>query len=92
MQAIQEVLDAEKRLLPDRPPSITVSAIRDSAIDFQVIAYTRNEKIIPVQSDLQKDVIASFTRQGIELAVPLRLNLNSTRAIDADLPTPDSEG
>lgn len=92
IQTIQEVLDAEKRLLPDKLPSITVGAIRDSAIDFQVIAYTDKDEIITTQSDLQKEVVASFTRQGIELAVPLRMNLSSARAVQPNLPVPDSEG
>jgi small conductance mechanosensitive channel len=80
IKAIQAVLDAEERLLPDKTPSIMVGAIRDYAVDFQVAAYTRNEDFLQTQSDLQKEIVASFADQGIDLAVPLRMNLSPAQA------------
>ncbi len=80
IKAIQDVLAAEERLLPDKSPSIMVDAIRDSAVDFQVAAYTRNDDFLQTQSDLQKEIVASFAQQGIDLAVPLRMNLNPAPA------------
>jgi small-conductance mechanosensitive channel len=91
IKVIQEVLDAESRLLPNRSPSIMVGEIRDYAVDLQVIAYTNQDDIFVTQSDLQKDIVASFAQQGIELAVPLRMNVNPTRMV-ASPPTQDSEG
>ncbi len=76
VKAIQDILDAEERLLPEKAPSIMVGAIRDYAVDFQVAAYTRNDDFLQVESDLQKEIVHSFAKQGIDLAIPLRMNLN----------------
>ncbi len=75
IDTIQSVLEAEERLLPEKPPSILIGEIRDSAVDIQVIAYTRKEDIVAAQSDLKREIVASFARQGIDLAVPLHMNL-----------------
>jgi small conductance mechanosensitive channel len=80
IKAIQDVLEAEERLLPDKSPSIMVDAIRDYAVDFQVVAYTRNDDFLQAQSDLQKEIVATFAEQGIDLAIPLRMNLNPAPA------------
>jgi small conductance mechanosensitive channel len=80
IKAIQDVLEAEKRLLSEKAPSIMIGAIRDYAVDFQVTAYTRNEDFLQVQSDLQKGIVVSFSEQGIDLAVPLRINLSPAQA------------
>ena len=75
IKTIQEILDAEERLLPEKAPSILVNQIRDYAVDFQIVGYTRKEDVFTTQSDLQKEIVATFGQQGIELAVPLRMNL-----------------
>lgn len=77
VKTVQNVLEAENRLLADKPPSILVDQIRDSAVDLQVTAYTAKEELVSVQSDLQKEIVSAFTSQGIELAVPLRMNLTA---------------
>lgn len=76
IENIQTVLEAEERLLPEKPPSILIREIRDSAVDIQVIAYTRKEDVFAAQSDLQREIVASFSRHGVDLAVPLRMNLS----------------
>ncbi|NOR84465.1 MAG: mechanosensitive ion channel [Ardenticatenales bacterium] len=76
IETIQSVLEAEERLLPEKPPSILIGEIRDSAVDIQVIAYTRKEDVFAAQSDLKREIVASFSRHGVDLAVPLRMNLS----------------
>lgn len=92
IQVIREVLEAEKRLLPDKPPSITVGEIRDYAVDLQVAAYTQKDDLYTTQSDLQKEIVAAFADQGIELAVPLRMNLNPADVRPTSSASQDSEG
>lgn len=76
IETIRSVLEAEERLLPEKPPSILIGEIRDSAVDIQVIAYTRQEDVFAAQSDLKREIVASFSRQGVDLAVPLRMNIS----------------
>ena len=92
IKVIRGVLETEKRLLPEKPPSITVGEIRDYAVDLQVAAYTQNDDLYATQSDLQKEIVAAFARQGIELAVPLRMNVNPAATMQNSLPTQDSKG
>ncbi|MBN1318780.1 MAG: mechanosensitive ion channel family protein [Anaerolineales bacterium] len=75
IQTIQEALEAESRLLPDIPPSILVNQIREYAVEFQVIAYSSSKDLFDTQSDLQKEIVGLFSQKGIELAVPIRVNL-----------------
>jgi small conductance mechanosensitive channel len=75
IKVIQDTLDAEPRLLADRPPSIYVDQIRDYMVDLQVIAYTSGDSLFSVQSDLKKAITTAFTSQGINLAVPIRVNI-----------------
>ncbi len=76
-RTIQQILDAEQRMLPDKPPSILVNQVRDYAVDIQIVGYTRREDVFNTKSDLQKAVVAAFAQEGIELAVPLRVNVNN---------------
>lgn len=78
IKVIQDTLDAEPRLLADRPPSIYVNEIRDYVVDLQVIAYTSSGNLFDVQSDLQKAITTAFTSQGINLAVPIRVNVGES--------------
>ena len=75
VDVIRRVLQAESRLLPDQGSSILVDQIRDYAVDIQVIAYTTSADYFDTQSDLQGAVVSAFAEQGIELAVPIRMNL-----------------
>jgi small-conductance mechanosensitive channel len=76
VQTIQEALENESRLLPDKPPSILVNQVREYAVEFQVIAYTASSDLFDTQSDLQKEIVGLFAQKGIELAVPIRVNLS----------------
>jgi len=76
INTIQEVLRVEERLLPEKSPSILLNQLRDYAVDFQITAYTRSGEVFDTQSDLQREVVTAFGKKGIELAVPLRKNLN----------------
>jgi small conductance mechanosensitive channel len=78
IKVIQDTLNAEPRLLADRPPSIYVNQIRDYIVDLQVIAYTSSDNLFDVQSDLKKAITATFTSQGINLAVPIQVNVTET--------------
>lgn len=77
IQTIHEALEAEERLLPDKPPSILVDQIREYAVETQVIAYSSSSDVFSTQSDLQKNIVGMFSQRGIELAVPIRVNLPS---------------
>jgi small conductance mechanosensitive channel len=92
VRTIQDVLSAESRLLKEKSPSITVVAIRDYAVDLQVIAYTTNAELYTTQSDLQKEIIAAFANEGIDLAVPLRMNVQPIQGTDSHLPTAEAKG
>lgn len=74
--AIRGVLDAEKRLLKEKQPSIMVGPIHESTVDLQVSAYTQNEDFLQTQSDLQRQIVEAFAAEGIDLAVPLLMNLS----------------
>ena len=92
IQVITEVLETEKRLLPEKAPSITVGEIRDYAVDLLVTAYTKSDDLYATQSDLQKEIVAAFADQGIELAVPLRMNVNPGEPRSESSVTKESKG
>jgi small conductance mechanosensitive channel len=85
IKVIQDTLDAEPRLLADRPPSIYVNNVRDYVVDLQVIAYSSSSDQLSTQSDLEKAITTAFVSQGIDLAVPIRVNMTQTPS--ATLPT-----
>jgi small conductance mechanosensitive channel len=92
IKTIQDVLEAEGRLIKDRAPSITVGEIRDYAVDLQVAAYTDKDDLYATQSDLQKEIVTAFASQGIELAVPLRMNVNPVLAAPNTLTAEETKG
>jgi small conductance mechanosensitive channel len=74
VQVIRETLDADRRLLADRPPTIYVDRIRDYAVDLQITAFTSPADVFDTQSDLKQAVTAAFASHGIELAVPVQVS------------------
>jgi small conductance mechanosensitive channel len=95
IKVIQDTLSAEPRLLADRPPSIYVDQIRDYVVDLQVIAYTSSDDLFDTQSDLKKAITTAFTSQGINLAVPIRVNItegSSSEPIAGLRPEPGAAG
>ena len=74
IQVIRDVLDAEPRLLADRPPTIYVDRIRDYAVDLQITAFTSAADLFDTQSDLKQAVTTALASHGIDLAVPLQVS------------------
>jgi small-conductance mechanosensitive channel len=78
---IEDTLEDEPRLMPDRPPAIYVDQIRDYVVDLQVVAYTNNQQFFDTQSDLKKAITGAFTAQGVDLAVPIRVQVTAVNEI-----------
>ncbi len=91
-KAIQDVLEAESRLLKEKSPAITVGEIRDYAVDVQVAAYAKNDDLYATQSDLQRKIVAAFNSHGIEFAVPVRMNVQPAHTVRNSLPTDETKG
>jgi small-conductance mechanosensitive channel len=73
---IEKTLAEEEGLLSDPAPAVLVDTVREYAIDIQVIAYAPSDTFIALASDSKRQVTNALRASDVELAVPLRKNIN----------------
>ncbi len=76
LEIIRGVLDAEERLVADKPPTVLVKDVREYAVDVNVTCYAPSAVWLQTASDLKQRVMAELQAAGVELAVPVRKNVN----------------
>ncbi|GAB4528177.1 MAG: hypothetical protein Kow0063_04130 [Anaerolineae bacterium] len=78
IQALQDVGQAESRLLPEPGITILVQNIGEYAVDLLLRGFAPNDSWVQVQSDLHQHVIQEFQERGLELAIPAYKSLQPT--------------
>jgi small conductance mechanosensitive channel len=76
MQVLQDVAQAENRLLPDKDTVIRVDGLGEYAVDLLLVCYASSDEFYTTESDLRQRIVEEFQRRGLELAVPVRKNLH----------------
>lgn len=69
---IAQMLAEEEGLLQNRTQSVLVDAVREYAVDIQVICYAPTDTFLQLSSDLKQQVMFGLQDKNIELAVPTR--------------------
>ncbi len=69
-KAIEEILAAEKRILDDPSPTIAVSELADSSVNFVVRPWVRTEDYWDVRFALTEQIKKVFDKQGINIPFP----------------------
>lgn len=76
LHIINAVLEDEGRLLSERPQLVLVNEVREYAVDIGVYCYAPSDIFLELASDLRQHVMTALQEGGIELAVPVRKNIN----------------
>lgn len=76
IKTIKRVLAEEGGLLADRAQSVLVNEVREYAVDIGVTCYASNDTWLALASDLKRQVMTALQKAGVELAVPVRKNVN----------------
>lgn len=71
-QTLQELLDAEDRILADPAPQITVAELADSSVNFNVRPWVKTDDYWPVKWDFTEAVKKRFDEVGISIPYPQR--------------------
>lgn len=69
-ETLTEVLTAEERLLAEPEPTIVISALADSSMNFMVRAWVQAPDLWPVTWDINEKVKLAFDEQGITIPFP----------------------
>ncbi len=77
-QTLQEILDADERVLADPAPSVAVSELADSAVNVRIRPWVRREDYGSTLTDLTERIKLSFDEKGISFPYPTR-DVNVTR-------------
>jgi len=72
MNVINEVLNADDRILAEPEPLIAVSSLGDSAVGIRVRPWTETANVWPLRYDLTKRVKERFDEEGISFPFPQR--------------------
>ncbi|WP_395257324.1 mechanosensitive ion channel family protein [Halalkalibaculum sp. DA3122] len=72
MAVINEILDADERVLPEPEPLIAVGSLGDNAVVLRVRPWTATEEIWPLRYDLTKKIKQRFDKEGISFPFPQR--------------------
>jgi len=70
---IDEILNADKRILQEPAPQIAVAELADSSVNFVVRPWVRKEDYWNVKFDLTRKVKEQFDAHGIEIPFPQRV-------------------
>lgn len=73
IQALQDVLAAEPRLLPDPAPQIVTTALGESSVDFAVRAWVAPKDFGDVSSDVRRAIKEMLDQRGLEIPFPHRV-------------------
>ncbi|MGM0416469.1 MAG: mechanosensitive ion channel family protein [Thermodesulfobacteriota bacterium] len=69
---IQQVLDAEARILSDPAPMIVVKELADSSVNFSIRPWVKTGDYWGVYFDMVENIKKSFDREGISIPFPQR--------------------
>jgi small conductance mechanosensitive channel len=78
-----QILQQDERVLKDPAPVVTVAALGDSSVDFNVRPWVKNADYWPVLWDTTEKVKLEFDRNGISIPFPqMDVHLHSKTAAD----------
>ncbi|MBD5778404.1 mechanosensitive ion channel [Pelagicoccus sp. NFK12] len=69
---INDVLNADERVLKDPAPQVVVSALADSSVNFHVRPWTKKEDYWNVFFDFQKTIKQRLDSEGVSIPFPQR--------------------
>lgn len=72
MNIINEVLNADERVLAEPEPLIAISALGDSAVNIRVRPWTATHNVWPLRYDITKRVKQRFDEEDISFPFPQR--------------------
>ncbi|MGQ9688062.1 MAG: mechanosensitive ion channel domain-containing protein [Desulfobaccales bacterium] len=89
-QILQEVCEANPRVVPEPPPQIFFEAYGDSSLNFTIWVYLKSPADrIPATHELNSAMFAAFQAQGIEIPFPQRdLHIKSWPGPPSPPPSP----
>lgn len=67
---IQEVIDADDRILKDKPVQIVVAELADSSVNFKVRVWVNAADYWGVYFDMQERVKKAFDKNGVSIPFP----------------------
>lgn len=67
---IQQVIDADERILKDKPVQIVVAELADSSVNFKVRVWVNAADYWGVFFDMQEGVKKAFDRNGVSIPFP----------------------
>lgn len=70
---VEDVIKKDDRILNDPEPQIIVDSLGDSAVNLSVRAWVRRDDLLPVKSDLLRNIKEAFDKKGIEIPFPQRV-------------------
>ncbi len=69
-QILEDVVSADQRVLADPPPTIAVSELADSSVNFVVRPWVNSGDYWPVLFDITENVKLEFDKQGVSIPFP----------------------
>ncbi len=69
-QILEDVVSADPRVLADPPPTVAVSELADSSVNFVVRPWVNSGDYWPVLFDITENVKLEFDRQGVSIPFP----------------------
>ncbi|MHB0973248.1 MAG: mechanosensitive ion channel family protein [Thiobacillus sp.] len=72
LAAIQDLLHAHPRILPEPEPVIRVLTLADSSVDIAIRPWTRVDDYNDTSSDITRAVLETFRERGIHIPFPQR--------------------
>lgn len=78
-ELIQQLLEADDRVLEEPEPVIAVSELADSSVNFDVLPWVKTEDYLAVKFDLTEKVKLAFDEHGISIPYPqMDIHLNGS--------------
>ena len=71
-EIIENLIKEDKRILSDPAPTIAVSELADSSVNFVVRPWVKKDDYWPVKFDFTRNVKETFDANGIEIPFPQR--------------------
>lgn len=69
---LQEIVSAEARVLAEPAPTIAVSALADSSVNFVVRPWVKSADYWPVYFELTEQIKKRFDQEGVSIPFPQR--------------------
>jgi small conductance mechanosensitive channel len=78
---IQQVIDADERILKDPSPAILMSELADSSVNFSVRLWVNASNYWPVNFDMNEKIFEIFNANGINIPYPqMDVHINQNQA------------